>query len=86
MTVYKIDGKNVQAVVPWKAKGPGWSNAGVTIYFNNPTGSYVGYEPKTVYEKDLPDGAYVMFDSAVSLYDALARSVMKKLKAERFDL
>ena len=79
---YKIDGKHVQAIDPWTAKGPGWSNAGVTIVLYHPDGSM---STKTIYEKDLGRDSGILFRHAVSIIEDLKKSVTKDLGGERVD-
>lgn len=76
---YKIEGKHVQAIDPWVASGPGWSNAGVTIVLYHSNGDM---STKTIYEKDLGRDSSILFRHAVAIIGDLKKSVTKDLKGE----
>ena len=77
---YKQEGINVDSIDPWKASGPGWSNAGVTIFFNG------DHPPRTIYEKDLTGDAAVLFRHSVEIVAHLKRAIAKQLKWEKLSI
>lgn len=60
-------------VEPWAASGPGWSSRGVTVYFENRLTGKLRSE--TLYERDLPVAAQILFPHALSLHASLTRAL-----------
>ena len=75
----KVNGVNVNAVDPWFASGPGWSNAGITVHLEDDN-------PITIYQKDMRGDLAVLFEHAANIMNDIKKSVAKHLKGEIIDL
>ena len=66
-------------VEPWTAAGPGWANAGVTLWHTHRDGSL---SQQTVYTKDMDAVQAALFPVALRAYEALAQAMKSRRKGK----